>query len=86
MPRRRQRRRPLPWSLLLLTMAGNTKEQYQLYGSFILPVAAKICESSTKFHRILTQCIPTYQSGMVIISGGTVQEHEHDTFSISNPI
>ena len=51
-------------------------------------LAAKISESSPRFQLILTQWIPIYQSGMVPMSGGTVQEHQHqqDTNPIFNRI
>ena len=44
--------------------------------AYIVPIwslAEKISESPARFQLIVTQWIPTYQSGMVPMSGGTVQ-------------
>ena len=41
---------------------------------FQTPLAAKLCESSPQFFLILTQCIPYYQSGMVSMSRGRVDD------------
>ena len=41
---------------------------------FQTPLAAKLCESPPQFFLILTQCIPYYQSGMVSMSRGRVDD------------
>ena len=41
---------------------------------FQTPLAAKLCESSSQFFLILIQCIPYYQSGMVLMSRGRVDD------------
>ena len=45
---------------------------------FQTPLAAKLCQSPPQFFLILTQCIPYYQSGMVSMSRGRVDEEEDD--------
>ena len=46
------------------------------FSKFQTPLVAKLCESPPKFYLILTQCIPYYQSGMVSMSGGHVDEEK----------
>jgi len=45
---------------------------------FQTPLAAKLCESSPQFFLIMTQCIPYYQSGMVSMSRGRVDDDDDD--------
>ena len=58
--------------LASIVFSENRSEHF----AYMVPIwslAAKISESTARFQLILTQGIPTYQSGMVPMSGGTVQ-------------
>ena len=58
--------------LASIVFSENRSEHF----AYMVPIwslAAKISESTARFQLILTQGIPTYQSGMVPMSGSTVQ-------------